>query len=321
MQKILYIPIDTTIDNTVECPKLIKRGDTLKLTIKVYTNSVLADLTGQNIDIILKKSNGDLIEKTVTDVSNGVITATLDIQATNVSGVVYGEVQISDINGQSSTNDFTFVVSSSLANDVITASEHDIQVLNDMRALMLQYEEEILNFGEATLATEALANIKTYIDANLLSLTVKNDEALVNIANLDAQNNEAVENIATLDEKNAIATSNINQLDYQNSNASENIEGLTNINVSSNETKESLEDVIDEANNIKGYIEESNSYINKHINNSDIHVTNADKKNWNGTLLAIQQLAHLFDIALADSMLVTENGDNLVSEDSSIFTI
>ena len=239
MRKTLYIPIDTTLDNIFECPKLIKRGDTLTLVIKVFTNAVLANLTGQSIDLILKKADATLIEKTIdtSNVANGVITAILDKQATLAQGVVSGEVQLYTNDTLASTNTFTFVVDASLADDVLEVSQNDIEVLADLKnlissgqATILQYENSVLAIGNSVEAVEALANIKAYIDINLPSLESANAQAVVNIANETTQNNQATQNITDLTSKNATATSNISSLDSKNATATENISALDNEN-------------------------------------------------------------------------------------------
>jgi predicted nucleic acid-binding Zn-ribbon protein len=213
MEKTLYIPIDTTIKNTVECEKLVKRGDTLILTIKVFINGILADLTGQSIDLILKKSDNTLIEKTIASVSNGVITATLDVQATNVAGQVSGEIQIYTSNTLASTNTFNFNVDTSLADDVLAKSQDDIEVLADIKNVINEgndaidkYKTNVEAIANTAEAVEALSGIKNYIDTNLSELESENAKALVNIQNEDSQNTQAVKNIADLTALNNAAS-------------------------------------------------------------------------------------------------------------------
>lgn len=236
MLKTIYIPAYTTISTSVNCTKLIKCGDTLKLLIKVFDDGgVLADLTGQTIDLILKKSDNTLIEKTITSIEDGTITATMDVQATNVAGVVRGEIQISDSTGQSSTNTFTFIVSQSIANDVLEASINDIQVLTDFKNAVTEYSNIAITIAGTAESVEALANIKSYIDTNLPNLESKNSEAVINAVNLTAQNTTATTNISELETQNANASANLadfEAIDTNNivSQLSEMAKGL-NINV------------------------------------------------------------------------------------------
>lgn len=270
MQKIIYIPVDTNINNTVECNKLIKRGDTLTLQIKVFTNAVLADLTGQSIDLILKKSNGTLIEKVIdtSNVVNGVITAMPGQQSTLVEGVVSGEVQIYTNDTLTSTNTFTYIVDDSLADDILEVSKDDIQVLADLRNLinngevtLQEYKDNILAIANSIEAIEALANIKLYIDTNLPMLESENAKSVVNIVNEKVENDRADINIVTLGElnnnaeileqllitltsENTKASGNIPALNDENTNAQSNIEALTTKNSTATNNINTLETTI-----------------------------------------------------------------------------
>jgi len=266
MQKILYIPIDTTIDSLVECEKLIKRGDTLTVTIKVFVNGVLADLTGQSIDLILKKADNTLIESTITAVTNGVITATLKQQATLVQGLVSGEIQIYTTNTLTSTNTFTFNVDASLADDVLEISKDDVQVLADLRNLIndgqvtiAKYENSILAIGNSIGAIEALANIKLYIDTNLPALESENASATVNVVNLKIENNKAPTLITNLTTQNTNAISNISTLTTKNADAVTNKTNLDAINATATTTKNDLSTINTTALATKSALDASNS--------------------------------------------------------------
>ncbi|OOM17226.1 hypothetical protein CLSAB_19460 [Clostridium saccharobutylicum] len=241
MQKTLYIPIDTTLDNTVECEKLIKRGDTLLLQLKIFTNGALADLSGQKVDLILKKSDGNLIQKVITSISNGTVTALLDLQATNVPGQVLGESQLTDSNGQTSTNTFIFTVDESIANDVLVYSKPSIEVLNDLRAMITDTENMITKYSSdvgaisnSIEAIEALENIKSYIDTNLPLLQSNNAQAITNYRRLENDITNGTElavrlekdivdgNVLNIDLKQDISTGNTThnslQLDIKDCN-------------------------------------------------------------------------------------------------------
>jgi len=269
MLKTLYIPLDTTLDNVVECTKLIKRGDTLTLTIKLFTNGVLANLTGQSIDLILKKSDNTLIESTITTVSNGVITATLSQQATLVQGVVSGEIQVYTTGTLTSTNTFTFEVSSSLADNVLEISQNDIQVLADLRNLIasgqtdiIQYENSVLAIGNTVSAIEALANIKSYIDTNLLALQNANATSTVNIPALKTENDKAPTLTTNLATQNTSATSNISALTTKNADAVTNKTNLDNSNATATTTKTNLDASNATASATKTALDTSNTTAN-----------------------------------------------------------
>lgn len=239
MLKTLYIPIDTTLSFEYECPLLIKKYDTLNLKIAVFDKGILKNLTGQTINLILRKSDGTNIEKSITSINLNIATITLDKQATAASGLVEGELQIVDSNGQSTTNTFTYNVSNSLATDIQIKSKDDINTLQDMRALIATYKEEIQALGSSVQATEALINIKNYIDNNLAALTNKNATASANIDSLKTENNRADNNIPNLKNENDNAddkldkfrlydpTNLIQQVQDNSASLSENVQEIT----------------------------------------------------------------------------------------------
>lgn len=279
MQNTLYIPIDTTIDNPVECEKLVKRGDTVVLNIKVFNNGSLTDLTGQSIDLILKKSDGTLIQKEIdtTNISNGTVTAKLDIQATVVAGLVSGELQLSDSDGQNSTNTFTFNVSTSIADNVIEISKNDINILNELRqliangeAVIAQYEEHILAIANSIEAIEALQNIKSYIDTNLAALESNNAQAVVNINNLKAENDKAPTLATNLKAQNDTATSNISTLTTKNQEAVTNKNNIDSSISTANASKIALDTSKTNADNTKSALDTLNTTANNTKDNLNV---------------------------------------------------
>lgn len=239
MKKTLLIPIDTTINNPVIVDKLIKIGDTLNLTIKIYENGVSKDLSGETLDITLKKSDGRIVETGfITSIGN-VINVDLGIQASNVPGDVTGEVVIGDSEGnQLTTNSFTFTVSNAVADVIIPTSADDIQTLIDLvntisnaNITLENYKQKIDLIAGTDDTLEALINIKSYIDNNLEELESKNATATVN-------NNNLQESISA-------ANNTKNELDSANTQAEKNIEAMqkfgdvTNLsqNVQANTTK------------------------------------------------------------------------------------
>lgn len=233
------------------------------MQIKIFNNGLLVDLSGQSIDLILKKSDGTLIEKNVdaSNISNGVVVVQPKQQTTLVEGLVSGELQIYTSDTLTSTNTFTFNVDASLADDVLEVSKDDIQVLADLRNLINsgqitldKYKECVLAIGNSVDAIEALANIKAYINTNLPQLqsenakaavnieseTAQNTQATKNISDLTAVNNVASSNISSLNSKNSTATSNISALDSKNSVASSNINNLATQNTNATNNISSL---------------------------------------------------------------------------------
>lgn len=308
MQKILYIPIDTTIKNTVECIQLVKRGDTLILQIKVFNNAVLAELTGQDIDLILKKSDGTLIEKTITSVSNGVITATLDVQATNVVGLVNGEVQIYTSNTLASTNTFTFNVDASLADDVLAKSQDDIEVLADLKNTISQgnsaidkYKTNVEAIAGTAGAVEALAGIKNYIDTNLSELESENAKAAINIENESTQNTQATKNITDLTAVNTTASQLKSDLDTDITTGNTLKSGLENDITTGNTLKGNLETDFVTGNQLKSDLDSRNSTGNALKTNLDAANTQAE-----ANIDALNKLGDVTTIAQDVTNLKTE---------------
>lgn len=202
MQKTLYIPIDTTLNYEFECPLLVKKYDTLKFKFAIFSLGILQDLNGQTVDIILHKKDGTTIQKTITDITLNIATIVLDKNASAYVGEVLGEIVITDTGGQATSNIFKFNVSNSLTEDINIKSSDAINTLQDMRALVEVYKEEIQAIGESVQATEALNNITKYIETNLNELTSKNSTATNNITNLKKENNRADINIPNLKTEN-----------------------------------------------------------------------------------------------------------------------
>lgn len=205
MQKTLYIPIDTTLNYEFECPLLVKKYDTLKFKFAIFSLGILQDLNGQTVDIILHKKDGTTIQKTITDITLNIATIVLDKNASAYVGEVLGEIVITDTGGQATSNIFKFNVSNSLTEDIEIKSKDDIVTIEDMRALIATYKNEISAIGESTQATEALNNITTYIDTNLSELTSKNATAVKNVTDLKKENDRADTNIPGLTNLNDTA--------------------------------------------------------------------------------------------------------------------
>lgn len=205
MQKTLYIPIDTTLNYEFECPLLVKKYDTLKFKFAIFSLGILQDLNGQTVDIILHKKDGTTIQKTITDITLNIATIVLDKNASAYVGEVLGEIVITDTGGQATSNIFKFNVSNSLTEDIEIKSKDDIVTIEDMRALIANYKNEISAIGESTQAVEALNNITTYIDTNLSELTSKNATAVKNVTDLKKENDRADTNIPGLTNLNDTA--------------------------------------------------------------------------------------------------------------------
>jgi len=326
VQKTLYISIDTTINNTFKCEKLIKRGDTLILRMKIFTNGVLADLTGQKVDIILEKSDGNLIQKIITDISNGTVTAILDLQATNVPGEVNGELQLTDSNSQTSTNTFVFTVDESIANDVLIYSKPDIEVLNNLRAMITdtenmitKYSADVSAISNSIEAIEALENIKAYININLQALEDNNAQAVINNKNLIKEISEAIENITILTDKNAQAETDIKDLTDTINTADTTKDNLDNSISTGNTTKSNIDTAVEEGNTVIETIRNMDIAYTQHINNANIHVTKSQKDSWDLAALNVKEIINILDKTVGTGTLEDENGEPWVDENNEQF--
>lgn len=210
MQKFIKFNIDTTLDDMQIIEKAIFKGDTLTLQIKVFNNGVLADLSNQTVDLILKKFDGTVVEGVQKTISNGIITATLTEQATLSEGIVTGTLQITESStSHLSTNIFTYIVLPSIADTVLEKSKDEINTLSDL-LLTISNNENIINTytnlinqaWNTTDSIKALADIQSYISNNLTQLDNKNATANSNISALENENNRADTNIPALKAEN-----------------------------------------------------------------------------------------------------------------------
>ena len=202
MQKTIIVPIDTLLNYTVHIPSNIKMGDTLLMKFMIFESGVPLSLSGQTANIELLKSDGKEIDKTADNIIGNVITKLFDKQATSCSGKVRGEICFSDSNGTTITNDFVFNVKNSYCNEAVIKSEDDIETLEDMRAIIRNFEDEISVIGTSAEAVSALNSIKKYIDDNLPQLINQNSKAESNISELKTENTRAETNIKNLKKEN-----------------------------------------------------------------------------------------------------------------------
>lgn len=284
MQKFIKFNIDTTHDDIRVIEKAIFKGDTLTMQIKVFDNGILADLTNQIVDLILLKSDGTVLEGVQTAVANGIVTATLNEQATLATGLVTGTLQITEsATSHISTNIFTYLVLPSIADTVLEKSQDQIQTLQDLLVVinantttLNAYETLIQQVAGTTEAVQALADIETYINTNLSDLQNANSSATVNIANETTQNNQATSNISALTTKNSEATTNISNLTTKNSEATSSIATLTTKNSEAVTNNNNLTNTNSTALGLRNALETDILNANNSKSALDISKTNAD---------------------------------------------
>ena len=275
MRKPVYIPIETLYNNTYECNLNIRQGDTLDVTFKVFEKSVLKDLTGQTVTIVLKKSNNTIVEKVVTSFpAIGALKVTFDELATNVKGLVRGIIEISDSNGQSTTNMFTYTVRESFVSDIIDLSTNDIITLSQLQQI-IKHAEEIINRYQSAIDAVAgtgeqiaqLEAVKMFIESTLEQLIEENAKALINVQDLDDRNNTATSNIADLRTENSRAESLIQQLRDLNDQADTLIQTLTDKNLEASNNIQEIADKLVEMHAIEANIMRENEVALQNIIN------------------------------------------------------
>jgi hypothetical protein len=201
MQKNINLTVDTVTKRTVVDSSNIRKGDTLLLTIKLYASGSKIDTTNQKIVLILKKPDNTIYEKEITGASN-IVTATLNEQATIVTGVVEGEVQLIDTDSVTISNKFQYTVDQSLASNIIANSINSIETLANIEELIADYD-----LNASTMQTE---NAETV--ANISSLTTTNNNAttLKSELEIDIETGNILK--TNLETENTKADNNINIL-------------------------------------------------------------------------------------------------------------
>ena len=224
--KNVLLMIDTVIENTVDVNKLICIGDTINLQAKLYENGVAKNLTGESVTLIIKKSDGTLVENSLLTSGNNEINKILSDQVTTFPGKLEGQLTVTNQLGQRcSTNIFTMEVKNIVGTAKLPTSESDIQSLIDLTNLITQANNAINIYGDSADAIagtkdaiEALQAIQEYYNTNnpLLTQNIasaisvngnlidKTSEANTTITNLTNQNNKAKENIEALEKYGGI---------------------------------------------------------------------------------------------------------------------
>lgn len=204
MKRNLYIPIDIGLDFTLPCLTLVKRGDTLSFTFKTFNKGILTSVAGQEVTLRIEKPDGKIVEAETT-VNNSTVTASIGVQGTVLSGLIEGDLKITDSDGSISSNTFTFIVQDSVSSDILEKSQDVIASLDEVRGLVLKWNEQVELIGVNADAVEALNGIKNYIDNTLPTLQDETAWAKANLSNLDTKNSTASTNITNLINKIAIA--------------------------------------------------------------------------------------------------------------------
>jgi hypothetical protein len=157
----ILISIDTTIPQIVENETEISKGDTLKITFRMYQNSVALDLTGQTVHVILRKEDGNNVENIIAGIYGNEFTTEFSQQATLCEGKVIGEIQLITPNENDTciSNKFTFEVGETFADDVLEKSADAIQTLINLNAML-----DVNTLAEIYNARDGFGSLKGRLD-------------------------------------------------------------------------------------------------------------------------------------------------------------
>lgn len=276
MKRNLYIPIDIGLSCTVECTDLVKRGDTLDFTFKMFNKGTLKDLTGQAVTLNIEKPDGKIVEAKA-NINTSTVTASVGVQGAVLAGTIEGDLKIKDTDGSISSNTFTFTVQDSVSSDILEKSQDVIASLDEVRELVLKWNEQVELIGVDADAVEALNGIKNYIDNTLPTLQNETAWAKANLSNLDAKNSTASTNITNLINKIATADDLLDKFrlydptnliqQVQNNTAS--LSDIVQVNlrnykdlVTNNDWSVAIEQAITDNPNAQIYIPSSNTIYN-----------------------------------------------------------
>jgi len=233
-QKPIKLSVDTINDATVAIYDNIRKGDTLLMVIKLFQGSQSLDMTGQQIRIILHKSDGYDVEKILTGLTGTVLTVAFDVQATLAGGDVQGEIQLTDATGTTISNWFVFEVKQSLGSNIVIKSSDKIETLQQVDALIAEYNG---NAGQLAIQNAlALTNISTLesdiTTGNTLDESLKNDISIGTPLDLVLKSDISIGQALDILLKSTIAIGNTtnNTLLTSISNGNEVITNLTNAN-------------------------------------------------------------------------------------------
>lgn len=219
MKKPILVRLDTITNISETLYSNIVYGETLQFHFKLFENGVALNLTGQTITLIIEKENGHGKEENITGITGNEFTIDLDAQATCIYGDVFGQVILTDTNGTSISNEFSYYVKKGRQDNLIKSTD-DVQTLVSLRQLILdsqntlnKYNDTVFKIAGTTDTLQALINIKSYIDTYLTEIKIQNADAIVKIDGLKSV--KADVNIV-IDNANTIKQDMLNVIDLTN---------------------------------------------------------------------------------------------------------
>lgn len=197
----------------------------------------------------------------------------------------------------------------SASGNIVNIEAHEqLTTVAGKTPIELQFIDKITGKKKATFNLVLIIIASTIsIDASISTATYTLLEELEN--KLD-QASDFFENIDTA----TAANNNLKTTITNSETAKSNLENTTSI---ANESREELESKIDLAEDTITDLIQTNKKYTDHINDSDIHVTKADKNNWD----RINDVINLLDAISKEIPITDENLESIIDESGSVWTM
>ena len=336
MKKPLLVRLDTITNLSESLYSNIVYADTLQIHFKLFENGAALNLANQTITVVIDKPNGHGIEKNITEITGNEFIADFDVQATCIYGDIFGQVILTDANGTSISNEFSYFVKKGRQDNLIKSTD-DVQTLVSLRQLVLdsqstldKYKDTVFKVAGTTDSIQALEDIKSYIDTYLSEIKAQNADAIVKIDGLEsakADVNVVIGN-ANLTKQDMLKVIDLSNVTKANLNSKLNLattkEGdLNNAVNNANTAKDALflvkletEQLIQQIQPISdkvSQIDKNTQDITNHINDNLRHFVIGEKDLYQRQM---KEMKDLVNLVLNSNVFywVTENGDYIIDK-------
>jgi len=190
--KQISFSIDTTNQDTKILPYNIMQGDDLQCTINLYQGSASLNLSGQTINVLVRRANKNDTEiatgNSLLSISEDTLTVTFkdNYMVTDAAGDCKLEIVITDSSGGSTTNTCIFTVNESLQSNLIVKLDDQIDTLskinnfiNDFNNSKDELETDLIEANEKITTLTELNSDGTQL-ANRLEIDITNGTELAN---------------------------------------------------------------------------------------------------------------------------------------------
>ena len=336
MKKPILVKLDTITNLSESLYSNIVYSDTLQIHFKLFENGAALNLTNQTITIVIDKPNGHGIEKNISGITSNEFTVNFDAQATCVYGDVFGQVILTDANGTSISNEFSYTVKKGRQDNLIQSTD-DVQTLVLLRQLILdsqntlnKYNDTVFKIAGTTDTLQALINIKSYIDTYLSEIKAQNADAIVKIEGLKSAKVDVntVINNANLTKQDMLNVIDLSNVTKANLNSKLNLatakEGdLNNAVNNANAAKDSLllvkqetEQLIQQIQPISSkiaQIDKNTQDISNHIQDNVRHFVIGEKDLFQSKMKQMQDLLNLV-LSTNKFYWILDNGDYVIDD-------